>query len=130
MKKIEELRIGVWSQAPEDGRAIEQALRNLGCQATLVGSSDNLVHLARRKALDVVTASLFPGFREPLRLLASESKADLPPMIVVTDAWETELYLEAVELGAFDGLSFPLDQKELRRVVVAAVWGRHLQRAA
>jgi len=62
--------------------------------------------LARREtALAICHASSKDGtFRELLRALGSGSKI---PVIVCADSYDPRLYLEAMELGAFDYFTYP-----------------------
>ena len=44
-----------------------------------------------------------------------------PKVVVAVDQWDKDLYLEALQLGAFDGIALPLDERELIRILSRAV---------
>jgi len=122
MCALENVNVAVWTHRSEDQQAIELAFTHLGCSVDQVATEEELLRLARDKRLDLVAAALSADFLEPLELLSrGEETSSLPPIVVLADAWGTDLYMEALELGAFDGVSFPIDERELLRVVAAAL---------
>lgn len=72
--------------------------------------------LARREtALAICHASPNDGtFRELLRAIGSGSRV---PVIVCADSFDARLYLEAMDLGAFDYFTYPYYKDEVEWVV-------------
>jgi DNA-binding NtrC family response regulator len=59
------------------------------------------------------------SFLEVLR--AADSPGSRVPVIVCSDFYDKDLYIEAMSLGAFDYLAFPYRREEVARVVNNAV---------
>lgn len=130
MRALENVHVAVWARRTEDQQAIERALSHLGCSVNPVATGKELLRLAQHNSIQLVAAALSQDFLDPLELLSNNDEAAaLPPLVVLTDAWGTDLYMEALELGAFDGLCFPIDEKELLRVLATALGGQ-LQQVA
>jgi DNA-binding NtrC family response regulator len=53
-----------------------------------------------------------------------ERAAEMPPVLVVTDPDDVDLYLEAMSRGAFDCVALPLNQRELERIASRALLER------
>lgn len=122
MKQFEEVRVALWSDQPEEFSVIEQWLSRLGCRTEQIDSTGQLWNLMIGKAPDVIIARLSRSFRSPLRLLSHFQRAgSLPPVLIVVDGHDVDLYLEAMREGAFDSLALPVDEKELLRVLSQAL---------
>ena len=88
--------------------------------------------LVQEQTVDVVVADISPPAREGLALLEEFRQAsERLPVVVVTAVSDVELYLEAMNRGAFDYLVQPLSAKELLSVVRKALhWSPRRQQAA
>ncbi len=101
---------------------LESVLTHGGCELHRVTSREELFDAVESSPVDVVLLILSKGHPERLALLHDKDvSGELPPVVVLTDCFDVDLYIEAMRLGAFDGLGVPLDSKELLRVVRAAV---------
>lgn len=130
MRALEDVIVAVWTGRSDDQQAIEHAFAHLGCSVSPVTTGKELLRLSEENRIQLVATSLSADFLEPLELLSRrEEAALLPPVVVLTDAWSTDLYMEALQLGAFDGLCLPINEKELQRVVCAALH-RELEQVA
>ncbi len=130
MRALENVLVAVWTGRSDDQQAIERAFAHLGCSVNQIATGKQLLELAKEHRIQLVATSLSVDFLEPLELLSHrEEAALLPPVVVLTDAWGTDLYMEALQLGAFDGLCLPINEKELQRVVCAALH-RQLEQVA
>ena len=107
---------------PAEVPELEAALGHNGFKLDRLASSEELLHVLENSPVDIVLLILSKGHPERLALLSSEKlPVELPPIIVLTDCFDVDLYVEALRRGAFDGLGVPVDRKELLRVVRAAV---------
>ncbi len=116
MKKLQPIRVAVWTAADGDREQLLHVLSRIGCEPRPMESSQQLLREVRADSVDLIIATLSPSFAEPLEVLA-HSECQLPPVIVLTDTWDTDLYLQAVRLGAFDGFGMPIIEDELLRII-------------
>lgn len=101
---------------------LESVLKRYGCDLHRIANREEFFDVLEDSPVDLVLLILSKGHPERLALLKSkDASSDLPPVVVLTDCFDVDLYVEALRLGAFDGLGVPLDSKELLRVVHAAV---------
>jgi FixJ family two-component response regulator len=81
-----------------------------------------LLDALKNPRVEVVLVVLSKGHPERLAFLQSKDlTTQLPPVVVLTDCFDVDLYVEALRRGAYDGVGIPLDHKELLRVIRAAV---------
>ena len=120
MKPLEGTHVVVWTPEREDLR-VEELFRRLGGDVHRVESRDQFERALRLLSPTLILARVTPGFRAPLEYLAHQrTTQNGPPVVVVVDSWHQNLYYEALQLGAFDGLGLPLDEKELTRIASKA----------
>ncbi|MGH9795611.1 MAG: hypothetical protein ACRD5G_12635 [Candidatus Acidiferrales bacterium] len=110
----------VWAPAPGE-RSIEEVLQRLGSDVLAVESRDQLERVLLMVAPDLIIARLTPDFRAPLEYLAAlRGTHSSPCLVVLVERWDKGLYYEALQLGAFDGIILPFDEKELLRIAMNA----------
>ena len=121
MKHVEEARIALWADAAELCPALLQKLQRLGCRVERVDSLDDLWNLMERD-LDLVVANCQSAtdllhWMRGVRLASSTP----PPVLMLADARDVNVYLKAMTLGAFDCVAVPIRDEELQRLVQRAV---------
>lgn len=124
MKSLTEARVALWSRRCSDLAAIEESLGRVGCQVSRVDSFEDLENLCRSHEADVLVVSCRSA-REVLQWLHSapgrqRSHLNIPVLTLATSL-DVDLYLEAMQLGAFDCAGLPLDKRELARLISRAV---------
>jgi DNA-binding NtrC family response regulator len=106
------------SADPETRRALSEALRHTGVEMKAASSVAEARSLVRQEKPAVVFCEgrLADGsFRDLLR--AAEVKQSHLPVVVASRLGETEEYLEAMRLGAFDFISRPYHRSEVEYIV-------------
>ena len=129
MTPFEDKRVALWgppeyleSECPDKLVALAQTLSRLGCRVYPVRSIGELLETIEGSPVDLIFAMLCGCFRQPLELLAGSERGEtLPPVVLVTTAFDVALYLEAMWRGAFDCVAVPLDEKELIRIATRAL---------
>lgn len=125
MKPFAGKSVALWVEEIDELAQLGSALARLGFVVHSVDTAPKLKNLIGRGAVDVVIASLSGfsmGRREPMKLLPwVRAVENAPKVVVAVDQWDKDLYLEALQLGAFDGIALPLDEKELIRILSRAV---------
>lgn len=120
MKPFTGKRAIFWSSPLCEATLVGEALARLGCEVRGVTTNEQLRDCLRTWPADLLVARLCPETREALRALRGEcAGVTLPPLLVVADAQDVRLYLEAMQDGAFDCLGLPLDMRELERIVAS-----------
>ncbi len=114
--KLQPIRVAVWTAGDADRDQLLGVLSRIGCEPHAMNSSQQLLREVRSESVDLIIATLSASFAEPLQVLA-HCGCQLPPVLVLTDTWDTDLYLQAVRLGAFDGLGMPIIEDELLRII-------------
>ncbi len=117
----EKIHVAIFG-GPSEVPQLESVLMRYDCMLHRVTSEEELFDAVESYPVDLVLLILSKGHPERLALLrAKHASYKLPPVVVLTDCFDVDLYVEALRLGAFDGLGVPLDSKELLRVIRAAV---------
>ncbi len=117
----EKIHVAIFG-GPSEVPQLESVLMRYDCMLRRVTSGEELFDAVESAPVDLVLLVLSKGHPERLALLrAKDASCKLPPVVVLTDCFDVDLYVEALRLGAFDGLGVPFDSKELLRVVRAAV---------
>jgi DNA-binding NtrC family response regulator len=107
---------------PAEVPELESTLASHGCKLRRTNTKQELLDTLGKLPVEVVLLILSKGHPERLALLQEENvSSGFPPIVVLTDCFDVDLYVEAMNRGAFDGLCVPLDAKELLRVVRAAL---------
>ncbi|HEY7617608.1 MAG TPA: hypothetical protein VH744_12450 [Terriglobales bacterium] len=124
MKSMTDARVALWSRRCTDLAAIEESLGRVGCQVSRVGSFAELESLCRSHEADVLVVSCRSA-REVLQWLHSAPGGQHSPLripvLTLATSLDVDLYLEAMQLGAFDCAGLPLDKRELARLISRAV---------
>lgn len=97
-------------------------LREKGLEPVVSSSLEDTKFLLRQEetALAICHASAGDGaFRDLLR--AADRKGSKVPVIVCTDCYDPHLYLEAMDLGAFDYFAYPYYRDGVEWVVTNAL---------
>ncbi len=125
-------RVVLWGVQQNDLDTIRQSLARMGFQVLPVDSLENLRAVIEEQEVDLIMARLCRCCEHPLsELLASlPGAASAPPVLIVADAVDVDLYLEAMRRGAFDCVGLPLNEKELTRIVTRALGVRQCQALA
>ncbi len=106
---------------PVEVPELESLLTHHGCKLHRLASSDEGLDMLGDSPVDLVLLILSKGHPERLALLQRKGvSSEFPPVVVLTDCFDVDLYVEALRRGAFDGLGVPVNTKELLRVVRAA----------
>ncbi len=85
-----------------------------------VGTPKEAQKIMAGKKIDVVLLTLRPPYHAPEILITTlqENKSDpMPPVIVILESFEEEVVAAALNVGAVDFLTFPVDSRELIRRV-------------
>lgn len=110
---------------PEIRQVLTSVLREFGLQPVFLERLDDLrAHLAQQETVMVFIQSRFvkKGFREVLS--AAERPGSRVPVIVCSEFYDKDIYMEAMTQGAFDYLATPYRREEVAWIVNNAVhWG-------
>jgi DNA-binding NtrC family response regulator len=118
----------LWSSPHCEATLVGEALARLGCEVRTVNSGEQLRCCLQNWPADLLVARACAEVRETLLALRQAAHAcPLPPLLVVADAQEMSLYLEAMQNGAFDCIGLPLDMRELERIA-GTVFARHKEK--
>jgi len=132
MTSMSRIRVALWSRRCGDLPAIESSLVRVGCQVNRVDSFDELERICRSHEADVLVVSCRSA-RNVLQWLHSVPVGTEPiariPVLTLASSLDVDLYLEAMQLGAFDCAGLPLDGRELARLISRAVDAGHLAAA-
>jgi DNA-binding NtrC family response regulator len=116
------LRVALASSEFRSEEVLINLLRQRDLEPVVASSLEESKALLRREevALLICHASSSEGdFRELLKV-AGESESSVP-VVICTDFYDPRLYLEAMELGAFDYFSYPYYRDGVDWVVGKAV---------
>jgi DNA-binding NtrC family response regulator len=115
-------RVIVACADPEIQQLLLGVLNELGLQAVLSTTLDDAeALLVGKEAAIVLSQPRFShgSYREVLR--AAAGPGSKVPVILCSEFYDEDLYLEAMSLGAFDYLAFPYHREEVARVVKNAL---------
>lgn len=128
MMSLKEIRVALWTKSCSDLAAIEESLARVGCKVVRVDSLSELEKVCQRHEADILVVSCRSA-REVLRWLNASTwnprSAERIPVLTLASSLDVDLYLEAMQLGAFDCAGLPLDRKELARLITRAVDTAH-----
>lgn len=121
----------LWEPRQDGLEELREKLARRGLQVRQATSLEEIYHLVAEEQVDLIVTRLCHSFKEPLELLDGlQDVASPPPVLIVTDGPEVNLYLEAMRKGAFDCVALPLNERELVRIVSRALEPRNLDVAA
>jgi DNA-binding NtrC family response regulator len=112
---------------PADQETLKDLLGACGVEADFLSTLNETIERLEegRAGILVCNANLPDGTFRDIISAISERGLDLP-VIVCSDFYDRDLYIEAMSLGAFDYLSFPYRREEVTWVVNNAVnWSTH-----
>jgi DNA-binding NtrC family response regulator len=104
---------------------VRRILQFWGCQTQSVKTTDELVDVLKARPVDLIVA--FVCHTSPVApqfFPSAKRMAQLPPVVAVACNADVDLYLEAMEQGAFDCVSLPLNEKEFSRIISRALLER------
>lgn len=132
MRKRSRKTVLIVSREIPDRSALVAMLHAGGYNVATAADSAEALGLIREQSVDVVAADISPPAHEGLALLEELHQATVKlPVVVVTGVSDVELYLEAMNRGAFDYLVQPLSAKEFLSVVRKALsWSPRRRQAA
>ena len=107
---------------PEIRHVLISVLREFGLQPVFLEKLDDLrLLLAQQETVALFIQSRFvkSGFREVLN--AAERQDARVPVVVCSEFYDKDIYMEAMTQGAFDYLAFPYQHREVAWVVNNAV---------
>ena len=116
---------------PEIREHLTVMLSEFGVEAALSETFEDAVALlaAQQVAMVFVQPQFGEGsFRDVLR--AADGPRSRVPVIVCSEFYDKELYIEAMSLGAFDYLAFPYRREEVAWVVQNALTKSSLAKSA
>ena len=132
MKTMAGHQVVLWGLLEGGLNGVEQSLVRQGCLVHRVESLEELFAVMHTHSVDLVVVRLCRCRERPLRELLrwSRESPSAPLVLIVADALDMDLYLDAMRRGAFDCVGLPLDESELLRIVSRALDARHLQGAS
>jgi len=119
---LQNAHIAIWGDGESGSQLVSGQLASLGASVEQVTSLEEARAAVRAERVDLVLGWLDGAFLEPLELLTwLQSQPVGPPIVIVTASGDVDLYLEAMQRGAFDCIGLPVDANELARIVVGAL---------
>ncbi len=124
-------RVILWGAQQCDLNALEESLVRQGCLVHTVESLEELRAVMEGIDADLIVVRLCRCLeRVLLEVLGWMQEAPSPPVLIVADALDVDLYLEAMRRGAFDCVGLPLNENELIRIMSRALEARHTRASA
>ncbi len=125
-------RVMVWGGQQDDLNALRESLARQGCVVHEVKSTEQLRKFMEAHEVDLIVARMCRCLERPVLevLRWMQDAPSPPPILIVVDALDVDLYLEAMRRGAFDCVGLPLNENELIRIVSHALEARHLHASA
>ena len=129
MNSLAGSRVILWAAQQCDVNGLEKSLACQGCHLQIVKSFDELRAVMERHDVDLIVARLCHSLRRPLLELLSWVRdiPSPPPVVIVADSLDVDLYLEAMRRGAFDCVGLPLNEKVLVRIMAHALEGQYVE---
>ena len=110
-------------------RVLSAMLKREGYEVSAAGDGEQALAVLARSPVDVVITDLVMPRLGGLELLKRVG-SDFPdvPVIMITAHGTVDTAVEAMKAGAFDYITKPFDQEELKKVIVKATRARDLER--
>ncbi len=121
MKPFDGAHVVVWSPYLERIADVTATLRRLGCRVGAVRSLGEFLEISGSGMAELVIGHVGPNYAEPLRALARDDAYNFPPLVILIEGLDIDLYLRTMHAGAFDCLELPVEEKEFARVAAAAL---------
>lgn len=122
MKPLEQIRLVLWTGKLGNLGTVEDTLKGLGCRVQRMNSFEQLRTAIEAHQVDVLAVAC--NSARPvlswLRGTPAPLHTEAPPVLTLASAFDVDLYLEAMRLGAYDCVGLPLAEKELVRLVSQA----------
>lgn len=128
MKELVGTRVALWTGRQRELDSVGAVLEGRGCDVRTLNTLEELRRELEQGGPDLIVTQACPCCVEWKIILSAESfTKKLPPVVLVTDAFDADIYLEAMRRGAFDCVALPLNEIELIRVASRAVETRGWQ---
>jgi nitrogen regulation protein NR(I) len=113
---------------PNIRRVLAAMLKREGYETTASADGEQALAVLQRSPVDVVVTDLVMPRLGGLELLR-EARARYPdvPVIMITAHGTVDTAVEAMKAGAFDYISKPFEQEELKKVIAKAARARELE---
>jgi len=127
VKAMHEVRIALWAEGTGSLAAVENSLLQLGCHVERVGAFEDLWRLVESD-LDLVVVNC-QNAADLLYWMNGIRRAgqSTPPVLTLAAELDVEKYLKAMNLGAYDCVALPVQERELYRLVRRALEERHAE---
>ena len=126
MKPFEGIEVLVWPMQPTELQGLLHTIARLGFQLRSVQSCAEFRCAIERGSAALAIAQISHTYQEPLQFLAEVGPSvQLPPTLIVSASLDVDMYLEAMQRGAYDCMGTDPDEKELVRIAAAALKARH-----
>ena len=120
-------RVLVVDDEPNLRKVLAATLKREGYEVATAADGDAAVHELEENGADVVVTDLVMPRRDGLSLLREVlQKWPEVPVILITAHGTIDSAVEALKLGAFDYITKPFEQEELKRVIAKATRTRAL----
>ncbi|MGH9795609.1 MAG: hypothetical protein ACRD5G_12625 [Candidatus Acidiferrales bacterium] len=127
MMSLREIRVVLWAKPGSDLAVIEESLARVGCKVLRVSTFYELEKICLNHEADLLVISCQDARYVLQWLNASTWNAEERiPVLTLASSLDVDLYLETMQLGAFDCAGLPLDSKELARLITRAVDSAHV----
>lgn len=122
MNEFTGARVVLWTARQTELAHVGVVLERRGCEVRTLNTLEQLRRELEQGGLDLIVTQACPCCAE-WKILLSESgfTKKLPPVILVADASDVEIYLEGMRRGAFDCVGLPVEETELVRVASLAL---------
>jgi DNA-binding NtrC family response regulator len=131
MRTQDQAHIVLWSEVPGELSEVKSILERRDHRVQTASSLEGVMALVESGSADLVIGWLCGGYNGPLKLLSRlQAHRDAPPVLVVSCGMDMQLYLQAMQHGAFDCVAVPLNEAELVRIVSQALQSAALRLSA
>ncbi len=126
MKPFDAIEAIFWITDPAELSVLLPRLLGLGIRVRPAQSSEEFRAAIEEGGAELALAQITNSNREALQILAQANSASpMPPTIVICGNLDVDLYLEAMQSGAYDCIGTHLQDAELVRIISAALKSKH-----